>query len=1237
MNRFLQMLEFGEKTVTAGLLALPVLLFLSYSSYCAEISSFQDGYWHAGATWVGGQVPGADDNVTISVGHTVTVAEASATYAVSNLTVNGGLTHTANNGEGDPHYRIDLTIYGDLTVNSGGAISGYGRGYAMSKGPAPGWSVNAGLQYGAAHGGMPTYTPGQPAYTNFTYGSITNPTTLGSGGNQQSGGGAVILRVTGQTQIASGGTIEVNGQTRTDIFYQSGGSGGSVNLMTGTLTGDGTIQAHGGGGAYYGGGGGRIAVKLTAGITFGNVVMTAYGGRLSSNTPGAAGTVYRQRSDEADGEGELIIDNNGYSNHGNVSTLISSNVTGTVIGSLVITNAGWFTVASNEVFTVTSNFYNYTQSLSFGTGGTFRVGGSGTTRLGGTAAVTRFYNFTCTNDGKRIEFASGKTYQLDGILNLKGGSGNEVELADSGSGAWKLNVPSPFAGSVNYVSVTNSDASSAATIAAYDSIDLGGNTNWSFASVGQTNTWTGSSSTSWGVAGNWDLGRLPVGTDVIRIWTNNSPVRWPVLSDHTAVPVLLLGQNAQLSLGTKNLTVSSNIVMTGTLIASGTETVTLLGAANLNGGVLVASSSTVVVGGAGAQALDFSGITFSTLTVTNISVPLAVSGSFSAATVSNIAADVTFEGALAASILTSIDGDLAFNDAVTATSFTCRAPGSTITFDAGSTVEVTNLILRGSVASPMILVSSASPSKWNLKVTGSSFVNNVTVSDSDASAGRVIRPVASTEGTPSSTVNWNFGTGTWKVWNGAGADFNDGANWDPAGALDSSSRVYIKNTNGITAPLLSTPAVVAELAVGGEGPALLTLQAMLTVTNRLVVLPQGVLTHTANSDTALYSIEAVVGGDLEIGPAGAVSADGKGFAGGTPGYGPAPGSTNTSPWYGACHGGMGAHDAVSVGSPFLTYGSVTNPVTLGSGGRGVEVPGGGAVILKVSGNTVITGSGRITATGLPDNNFWRSGGAGGSVNLTTATLAGEGLLQANGGLGTTVGGGGGRIAVKLTGGNSFGNVSMTAYGGGSQYGAAGTVYRQTALQGYGGGDLIIDNNGYTTSADVTTMISSNVSGAAVGSVSVVNRGRLMVHTNGVLSISGSLTNDANSTFSATNAGSSVAFVGTTPATVWGNRSYYNLSISDGRLKPLFFEAGRTQTVYGVLTMDKCSLQSTVEGNQWYLTLDVATGTQPSIKRVSVRDSNAGGGQTIEVISSGYNFGNNVNWYFEPSGTVLFIR
>lgn len=109
----------------------------------------------------------------------------------------------------------------------------------------------------------------------------------------------------------------------------------------------------------------------------------------------------------------------------------------------------------------------------------------------------------------------------------------------------------------------------------------------------------------------------------------------------------------------------------------------------------------------------------------------------------------------------------------------------------------------------------------------------------------------------------------------------------------------------------------------------------------------------------------------------------------------------------------------------ISYGSITNPDDLGSGG-GIalegNIPGGnggGRIAIHVAG--VLTNNGTISANGAPGvySNYYSSGGGGGSggtVNITAYTLAGNGSIIANGGDGgieieDAGGGSGGRIAV----------------------------------------------------------------------------------------------------------------------------------------------------------------------------------------------------------------------------------
>jgi hypothetical protein len=184
-----------------------------------------------------------------------------------------------------------------------------------------------------------------------------------------------------------------------------------------------------------------------------------------------------------------------------------------------------------------------------------------------------------------------------------------------------------------------------------------------------------------------------------------------------------------------------------------------------------------------------------------------------------------------------------------------------------------------------------------------------------------------------------------------------------------------------------------------------------------------------------------------------ITADGEGFEGGS---GPGTPTGGSSYFDGASYGGNGG-DWGGDGTNAPTYGSITAPVDLGSGAGD---PGGGAAILTVTGNTDIEGT--VTADGAPSAEG-RGAGAGGSVFLTTGTISGAGDIRTNGGAANGWGaGGGGRVAAILTGESAnFSEYTgtMTAFGDndGLKSGAAGTVYRETAANGAGHGELIVDN------------------------------------------------------------------------------------------------------------------------------------------------------------------------------------
>ena len=108
-----------------------------------------------------------------------------------------------------------------------------------------------------------------------------------------------------------------------------------------------------------------------------------------------------------------------------------------------------------------------------------------------------------------------------------------------------------------------------------------------------------------------------------------------------------------------------------------------------------------------------------------------------------------------------------------------------------------------------------------------------------------------------------------------------------------------------------------------------------------------------------------------------------------------------------------SHAGIGYGNTNAIYGSALSPTTLGSGGyqengtSGSGYSGGGAIRLVV--RNALTIFGALSANGGVHNN--NGGSAGGSIWIDAGTLAGNGSIRADGGVGAA-GGGGGRIAIK---------------------------------------------------------------------------------------------------------------------------------------------------------------------------------------------------------------------------------
>jgi hypothetical protein len=86
------------------------------ASLTAISSTAPGGLWSASSTWVGGVVPGAGDDVTISAGSAVVI---DTDVTVANLTVGPEVSFNAGVLTFDPSAARSLTVNGDLTVRLG--------------------------------------------------------------------------------------------------------------------------------------------------------------------------------------------------------------------------------------------------------------------------------------------------------------------------------------------------------------------------------------------------------------------------------------------------------------------------------------------------------------------------------------------------------------------------------------------------------------------------------------------------------------------------------------------------------------------------------------------------------------------------------------------------------------------------------------------------------------------------------------------------------------------------------------------------------------------------------------------------------------------------------------------------------------------------------------------------------------------------------------------------------------
>jgi hypothetical protein len=307
-----------------------------------------------------------------------------------------------------------------------------------------------------------------------------------------------------------------------------------------------------------------------------------------------------------------------------------------------------------------------------------------------------------------------------------------------------------------------------------------------------------------------------------------------------------------------------------------------------------------------------------------------------------------------------------------------------------------------------------------------------------------------------------------------------------------------------------TPVTIAESDTTYDGQDIVVSGCAVTINGvhsfaSLTVQDGGTITHSPG-----IPMNLTISGEVVVMTGSTIDVSGRGYGQQS---GPGAGYVGGS---GAGYGGEGGWSLTGV-SPGAAYGSMVEPVDLGSGGgsaghAGIQGgPGGGAMKLIVSGTLTIDGV--LSANGI-NGGVWDAysqsqggGGSGGSIWITAGALAGSGSITANGGssLGTYSGiygggGGGGRIALYYTSSSFAGTLSAKG-GTGAANGGAGTIYRKSNSDTHG--QLLVSNGGviagWTPISNYTPYDAVISDGAVVYTPSPVTLSSLMIHSGGIVS------------------------------------------------------------------------------------------------------------------------------------------
>jgi len=191
---------------------------------------------------------------------------------------------------------------------------------------------------------------------------------------------------------------------------------------------------------------------------------------------------------------------------------------------------------------------------------------------------------------------------------------------------------------------------------------------------------------------------------------------------------------------------------------------------------------------------------------------------------------------------------------------------------------------------------------------------------------------------------------------------------------------------------------------------------------------------------------------------------------------------------------------------------------------------------------------------------------------------------------------------------------------------------------------VSNNVSVTDTANIRTLISTQVTDAVVGDVQLLGTAQFAVSNTCTLTVYGSWSN-ATAGVGGTNlfGQGTVVLAGTNSATVWGSNTWYNLTITNVG-KVVSFQTNVVQYVFGLPTWDNnvtlTAINPTSTNTMWKLVKPGSTTQDVGVVRVGYSDASSG--MTFRGAAGSVRTVKNStqNWILAdppPAGTVFLFR